>query len=429
MQAVQPATGAALYHKAVLDNGLTVVAEKHPHVRSISVGVWVRLGSALESPKTNGISHFIEHMVFKGTEKRTPLELATVLECLGGDLNAFTDREMTCFHATALNENLDEALDVLSDLVIRPTFPKEQLVRERKVLLQELSMVEDSPEEWISDLFFGTVWKDQPLGRPIIGTKKNIREISRAQLLKFFGDHYRPENIVISIAGNINDFNELVDKCEKYFVFPDRAKKPLAKVPPSKYRRGARSEVSDSEQMHMLLGFEGLGFRDSHRFDGLILSFFLGGGMSSRLFQQIREVAALAYSVDCDFIPFMDTGVFNFYVGMAPKSLGPCLKILSKEIERLKTIPLTKKELDVVKGQLKGTILLSNDQVEVRQESLGRNEVVFGRNITVEEVIDEIMRVSPERVQALAQRLFVPEKESIVTLGPVKWKGARPSVF
>ncbi len=428
MHSVQPAKGSAQYHKAVLENGLTVVAEKHPHVRSVSVGVWVRLGSALESDKTTGISHFIELMLFKGTEKRTPLELATVLECLGGDLNAFTDRELTCFHATALNENLDEALDVLSDLIIRPTFPKEQLVRERKVLLQELSMVEDSPEDWISDLFFSTVWRDQPLGRPIIGTKKNIQGISRAQLLKFFGDHYRPENIVISIAGNI-DFNEVVDKCRKYFTFPNRPKKPLAKRLPSSYKRGARSVVAESEQMHMLLGFEGLGFRDTHRFDGLILSFFLGGGMSSRLFQEIREVAALAYSVDCDCVPFMDTGIFSFYVGMAPRSLGPCLKILSREINRLKTIPLTQKELDIVKGQLKGNILLSNDQVEVRQESLGRNEVVFGRYVTVEEVIDEIVRVTPERIQALAQRLFVPEKESIVTLGPAKWKGSRPTVF
>lgn len=418
----------AQYNKAVLDNGVTVVCERHPHVRSISIGAWVRVGSVMETAANNGISHFIEHMVFKGTETRTPLEIATVLESLGGDLNAFTDRELTCFHATALSEHLDDALDVLSDLILRPTFARAQLERERKVLLQELSMVEDSPDDWISDVFFQTVWKDQPLGRPIIGSRRNIQNISRAQLLHFFRDHYRPENIVISVAGKV-DFNELVDKCQKYFSFPAQQKVLPLQVPPSKYKGRSKSVSIDSEQLHLLLGFEGLGFRDPFRFDALILSFFLGGGMSSRLFQEIREVAALAYSVDCECVPFVDTGVFTFYVGMAPKSLKPCMKILSREIHRLRDVPLTQREIDVVKGQLKGTILMSSDQVDVRQESLGRNELVFGRYITVEEVIEEIDRVSPERIQNLAQRLFVPEKQSVVTLGPLKFKGAKPSIF
>jgi predicted Zn-dependent peptidase len=419
---------SALYHKAVLDNGITVVAERHPHVRSVSVGVWVRVGSAMETASTSGISHFIEHMVFKGTERRTPLEIATVLESLGGDLNAFTDRELTCFHATALSEHLDQALDVLSDLVLRPTFPKAQLERERKVLLQELSMVEDSPDEWINDLFFQAVWKDQPLGRPIIGSRKNIQNITRAQLLNFFRDHYRPENLVISVAGNI-EFDDLVEKCARFFTFPVQQKMLPLERPVSKYKGRSKSVTIDSEQLHLLLGFEGVGFRDPYRFDALIMSFFLGGGMSSRLFQEIREVAALAYSVDCDCIPFSETGVFTFYVGMSPKSLKQCLQILGKEIGRLREVPLTIKELEVVKGQLRGTVLLSSDQIEVRQESLGRNEVVFGRYIPVDEVIAEIDRVSPERVQEVARRIFDPAKESAVTLGPVKTKGGKLSIF
>ncbi len=417
---------SALYHKAVLENGLTVVLERHPHVRTVSIGAWVRLGSALETPSTNGISHFIEHMVFKGTERRTPLEIATVLESLGGDLNAFTDRELTCFHATCLNNHVDQALDVLSDLLMRATFPADQLVRERKVLLQELSMVEESPEERISDLFFQTVWKDQPLGRPIIGSKKNIQGISRNQLLKFFRQHYRPENMVISAAGDI-DFNEFVDKCRKYFTFTGAPAEKAPKRPVSKYTGKSKSIKSDTEQLHLLLGFEGIGFQDPYRFDALMLSFFLGGGMSSRLFQEIRENAALAYSVDCDCVPFSQTGLFTFYVGMSPKSLKPCLKILSREIHRLRDQPLTTRELDMVKGQVKGAILLSSDQTEVRQESLGRNEVIFGRYVTVEEVIAEIDRVSSDRVQALARRIFDPEKEAVVTLGPTKLSGL--SVF
>jgi predicted Zn-dependent peptidase len=221
----------------------------------------------------------------------------------------------------------------------------------------------------------------------------------------------------------------LVEKCEKYFAFPTQQKMlPLQRLP-SQYKGRSHAATIDSEQLHLLLGFEGVGFQDPYRFDALILSFFLGGGMSSRLFQEIREVAALAYSVDCECVPFTDTGVFTFYVGMAPRSLKQCMKILGREIQRLRQVPLTQKELETVKGQLKGTIWLSSDQVDVRQESLGRNELVFGRYIPVEEVIEEINRVSPERIQSLAQRLFVPEKEAVVTLGPVKFKGAKPSIF
>jgi predicted Zn-dependent peptidase len=418
----------ATYHKVVLSNGLTLVAERHPHVRSVSIGVWVRVGSAMETAATSGISHFIEHMVFKGTQKRTPLEIATVLESLGGDLNAFTDRELTCFHATALSENLDEALDVLSDLILHPSFPKNQIDRERKVLLQELSMVEDSPDEWITDLFFQAVWKDQALGRPIIGSKKNIQNITRSQLVKFYNQYYRPENMVISVAGRF-DFEELVEKCEKYFNFPTQQRLLPLDRPASKYFGRSKSVRLDSEQLHLLLGFEGVSFKDPYRFDALILSFFLGGGMSSRLFQEIREVAALAYSVDCDCVPFTDSGIFTFYVGMAPRSLKQCLQILGREVNQLREQALTPKQLDTVKGQLRGTVLLSSDQVEVRQESLGRNEVVFGRYIPLEEIIAEIDRVSPERVQEVAQRIFSPSKEAAVILGPVKKKASKPSIF
>lgn len=405
------------YRKATLSNGITLVAERHLHVRSVSIGVWVKTGSSFERPSQNGVSHFIEHMVFKGTERRGPLEIATVLESLGGDLNAFTDREMTCYHATVLHEHVDVALDVLSDLVLHPTFPKEQLERERKVLLQELSMIEETPDDWIADVFFQAIWKDTPLGQPVIGTRKTILGITRAQLLKYFQSFYRPENIIISVAGNV-DFEKLRDSCERYFAFSAEGPKGTAPRKKHAYHSAKKTLTTEgAEQTHLLLGFEGIGFRDPYRFDALILSFFLGGGMSSRLFQEIREKAGLAYTVDCDCIPFTDTGVFTIYSAMAPKSLGECLKIVSREIAKLKEHPLGDRELDLVKGQLKGTILLSSDQMEVRQESLGRNEIVFGRYVPVDEVIHEIERVSKERIHELANRLFVPEKESIVTLG------------
>ncbi len=414
------------YRKATLSNGIVLVAEHHPYVRSVSMGVWVRTGSSLERTSHNGISHFIEHMVFKGTERRNHFEIATVLESHGGDLNAFTDREMTCYHATVLSEDIELAIDVVSDLVVRPIFPKEELERERKVLLQELAMIEEAPDDYINDLFFETVWKGQPLGQSVIGSKKNIVGITRKQLLTHFGIYYRPDNIVISVAGSV-EFERLVGMCEKYFQFPTRP--PAKRVVPkrSKYTRGKKIVANDTEQVHLLLGYEGIGFRDPFRFDALILSFFLGGGMSSRLFQEIREKAGLAYSVDCDCVPFTDTGVFTVYSAMAPKSLAPALAIISREIAHLKEKPLTEDDLALVKGQLKGTILLSSDQMEVRQESLGRNEIVFGRYVAVEEVIDELLGVSPKRIYELANRIFQPEKESIVIIGPVP-KGKIASV-
>lgn len=416
------------YHKAVLDNGLTLVGECHPYVRSISLGLWVKVGSGHETPQQNGLSHFIEHMVFKGTKKRTALDLATVLESLGGDLNAFTDRELTCFHATVLNEHLELAVDVVSDLVLNPIFDKVQLDRERKVLLRELMMVEEDPTDLIHDLFFQLVWKGQALGQTIIGTKKTIMGISRAELLRFYELYYRPDNMVLAVAGNV-DFEKLRALCEKAFAYDGEQKVLPLRQPDVKYKARSRNLRMETDQSHLLIGFEGIGFKHAHRFDALILSFFLGGGMSSRLFQEIREKAGLAYSVECDFVPFMETGVFTMYLATAPRSVKECLKIIGREVERLRTEPLTEAQINLVKGQLKGTILLCADQMETRQESLGRNEVVFGRYIPVEEIIDEIERVTPASIQKLAQRLFTRDKETIVTIAKSKPRSNRLSIF
>lgn len=404
------------FHKSCLDNGLTLVAERHPHVCSVCIGVWVRVGSTLETPANNGISHFIEHMVFKGTEKRTAIEIATVLESLGGDLNAFTDREFTCFHATALKEHLDVAMDVISDLVLRPAFERSDIERERRVLLREMSMVEETPDDWINDIFFETIWASEPLGQTILGTRRSIKRLTRANLVKFFREYYRSENMVISVAGNI-DFDDVRKQCEKYFAFAPAQKTLPLSVLTSKYHARKRSVVADTEQTHLMLGFGSVGFKDPYRFEALILSFFLGGGMSSRLFQEIREKAALAYTVDCDYVPFSETGAFSVYVALSARSVPKCLEILRREIENLKQNSLSEKELALVKGQLKGSVLLSSDHMENRQESIGRNEIIFGRYVPVEEVLEQIDRVTTERIHELAKRMFVPENEGAVTIG------------
>jgi predicted Zn-dependent peptidase len=404
------------FSKVVLDNGLTLVIERHPYVRSVSLGVWVRVGSTSEPASVNGISHFIEHMVFKGTESRTPLQIATWLESVGGDLNAFTDREFTCYHATVLPQHLERAVEILSDLVLHPTFSAKELERERKVLLQELSMTEESPEEWISDLFFDTVFRKEPLGQTVIGNKKNIQKISRAQLFRFFQEHYRPDNMVVSVAGNVS-VEAVKAVCEKFFVFPSSQRTLPIKRPVSNFKARKKAVVApSSEQLHLMMGFPGVGFKDPRRFEALLTSFFLGGGMSSRLFQEVREIAALAYTVDCECVPFTDTGLMLIYVAMNPRSIKPCIEIISRELKRLAEVPLRDEDLEMVKGQLTGTILLSSDHMEVRQESLGRNELVFGRYIPVEEVIAEIAAVTPARVQAFAESTFRRGNEAVVVL-------------
>ncbi len=405
------------FQKKRLDNGLTVVAERHPSVRSLCAAVWVNVGSAGDPPAHAGISHFIEHMIFKGTKRRSPLEIAVSLESRGGELNAFTDREMTCYHAFSLAEDLPLVLDLLSDMCLSPTFPVDQLEKERHVLLQELAQIEDSPEETLGDTFFEMIWGNHPMARPIIGSRQSIKGIQTKDLWAHYQKYYRPENLVLSIAGRF-EFDRLFSDVEKWFSTPSTApRKKAAKPRALRFHPEKKKKKFDSDQAHFMLGFEAVGFKSPARFDGLILSFFLGGGMSSRLFQEVREKAGLAYTIDCDYIPYADTGVFTIHSSLHPKSVQKCSDIIKTELQRLMEIPLSEAQLEVVKGQLRGTILLGADQMEVRQESIGRNEMVFGRYISVEEVLGEIESVTPERIQAFARHTFTKKKEAILLLG------------
>ncbi len=410
------------FRKFTLENGLTLVIERHERVRSVSIGAWVRMGSRFETAREAGLSHFVEHMLFKGTERRTPIEIATALERLGGDINAFTDKEYTCFHATVLAEHLEIALDVLSDLVIHPTFPKAELEREKKILLHELSLVEDAPDDCILDLFLQAIWKGDPLGLPVIGNRDKILSATRTRIENYFRQHYRPDNMVVSVAGNV-EFDQVREMAETLFRFGPIPKVAARKTARPEFQSKRRHLTAATDQTHLLVGFEGVGFRDEGRFDLLMLSFFLGGGMSSRLFQEIREKAALAYTIDCDCISFSDTGLFNVYLNTSHRSINKCLDIVSRELLGLTERPLSEEDLGMVKGQLKGAVLLASDEMESRQESIGRNELVFGRYLPVEEIVKEILQVTPDSVQAMAVRTFTPSKEATLTLGKHKPKG------
>lgn len=418
----------AQYQKVALSNGATLVMERNSHFRSCSVGVWVKVGSGAEPRSLNGVSHFLEHMVFKGTAKRGSLEVATVLESLGGDLNAFTDREVTCYHATVLSEHLPVALDVLSDLTLNPTFPKEELALEKKVLLQELLMIEESPDDKIYDLFFRNIWKDQPLGQSVIGSKRTIESFNRKTAVKFFEQYYHPKNMVISIAGNFEE-EKVVADCEKLFSAKGRKWEPISIKQKTKYIPVHKKATVPTDQLHLIVGFDGLSIHDPAKFDSVVLNFYLGGGMSSRLFQEIREKEGLAYTIDCDFIPFTGNGVCAIYLALKPNSLSRCVEILSREIAQVAKHPISSKTLEMVKNQIKGSVILSSESTETRQESLGRNEISFGRRITIEEIVREIDKVSSEGIQRVAQRLFVPEKESVITLSRVRPKQGKVSLF
>lgn len=418
----------AEFQRYSLPNGVTLVAERHANVRGVAIGVWMKVGSAFESKQTNGINHFLEHMLFKGTTTRSPLDIVIELEKHGGELNAFTDREHTVFHACILKEQLDIALDILSDLLKNAVFPKVELGRERKVLLQEMAMAADDPDEYISDTFANLVWEGEPLGIPVIGNKKVIQAMTRRRLEKYYKDYYRPENMVISVAGNF-EFSALKEKVEKYFTFKTAQKTLPLKIRDTKYRSRRKSLVENSDQMHLMIGFEGMGYHAPARYDALVLNYILGGGMSSRLFQEIREKSGLAYGVDTDFYSYMSAGLFTIYMSIAYRSMKKCLEILGRELEDLKKNPVSKEELDSFVGQITGSILMSSDQMETRQESLGRNECVFGRYVSVEEVIARLEEVTPEGVQAVAQKMFCHEKESMVTLGRKKFKAKQLTVF
>lgn len=416
------------YQKRKLDNGLVLVAERHTHVRSVSLGLWVRVGSVDESGELLGISHFIEHMVFKSTKTRTPLEIVTALESKGGELNAFTDKEHTCYHAMVLSEDLEIALDILSDIAIHPTFPKNEVERERGVLLQELAMVEEAPEEWILDLLIKQVWSGEPLGSPIVGLKKTLRQMTRSQLLKYFKQYYRPENMVLSVAGNFN-WDELNQLTEKYFKFSAKQAKLPTKRVASKYHRRHKQVVANTEQTHVMVAFDAPSYHSEHRFTLMLLSFYLGGGMSSRLFQEIREKAGLAYTVDCDYMPFNTAGLFTVYAAMSARSVPKCMDILRRELLSLQTELIDPDALARVNSQLKGMILLSSDEMDSRQESVGRNELVYQRYVSASEVVEKLESVTPLDVQQVAREIFVAKNESVVTLARSKGRKKPLTIF
>jgi predicted Zn-dependent peptidase len=406
------------YKKTILENGIRVVTERIDFVRSITIGVWIDVGSRDEKEDEAGASHFIEHMLFKGTKKRSAKEIAASLESVGGSLNAFTGREHTCYFARVLDEHLDKALDVLSDIVTNPRFNPAHLQRERKVIISEIKELEDSPADLVHDLLMNTIWRENPLGRSIIGSTESVQKLSRRKLLDFMKRSYTTPRMVIAASGNL-EHEELINRIKRKFKL--RSDSPPAQDETVSSGGGPNRHVvrKGTAQTHICLGTPMFPYRDKRRYAALVLSNILGGGMSSRLFQSIREKLGLVYSVYSFLDFFEDTGIFGIYVGTHKKNSAWVMQLVVKEIKRLKRDTLSSAELTHAKYQLKGNLLLALENTSNRMNRLARYELLLNDYVGVDKSISLINKIKAKDLVELACEFFTPDRLSAVVLGPV----------
>jgi predicted Zn-dependent peptidase len=405
--------------KAELPNGLVVVTEKMPYVRSASVGIWLGTGSRGESPESNGIAHFIEHMVFKGTERRSAEEIAQSMDSLGGMLDAFTAKEMTCFNAKVLDEHLPLAFDVLSDLVLRPRFDPDDIVKEKQVVLEEIKMDEDNPENVIHEMFTQNFWRGHPLGLPILGTPETVPQFSQKTLLERFHSWYTPNNIVITAAGNL-EHARLVDMAARAFGEVPRADNGNARTPPKSHAGVEQRHKPELEQVHIVLGVPSYPLAHERRYAASLLNIILGGGMSSRLFQNIRERQGLAYAIFSEVSPYTDSGVLSVYAGTSPESAEQLIRSVVEEFLRIRREAVSDDELRRAKDHLKGSMMLSLESTSARISNLARQAMYFDRFLSLDEMLASIEIVSREEVLSIAQDFFAPGRLALTVLGNLK---------
>jgi len=412
-----------MHRKEILPNGLTILTEEMDNIRSVSLGVWLKQGSRHESPQENGISHFIEHLLFKGTERRTATDIAKTIDSIGGQCDAFTSKEYTCFYARVLDDHLPLALDLLSDIVLHPKFAPEEIEKERKVIFEEIKMVEDSPDELVYDLFTGSFWKAHPLGNPIQGTVESVSALAPETLMRFFRESYHPGNVVIAAAGHLDQdrFSEMARKAFGAMAGgpgDGRSGGQGRNVAPPVYNAGiVMREKKDLEQLHLCLGVEAYPHGHAHRFTGYVMNTMLGGTMSSRLFQTIREQRGLAYTVFSSISSFADTGYLMVYAATRPEGGQEVLDQVCAELARLKESPIEQTELNAAKDHLKGSLMLSLESSSSRMSNLARQDIYFGRQFTLDEIIAGIDTVTVEDVQGLARGLLVSRNCAVAALG------------
>ncbi len=404
------------YHKTRLSNGITVVSEYIPAVRSISLGVWIKSGTRYEEKEKKGVAHFLEHMMFKGTQKRTPRQIARSLESLGGNINAFTSKEQTCFYVEILDEHLKKAINVLADILCYSILTEREIEKERGIILDEIKSVEETPDEMIQDYFVEKLFPDHGLGFPILGTAETVEKLQREDLIAFYRRHYRNQNIIIAAAGNVHH-QELINLCDKKFIFLNGShRQPLQN--PQLINNGEYVFKNSVQQAHLCMGVSGFSFDHPRRYDLLVLNTILGSGMSSRLFQNIRERHGLAYGIYSFIDFFFDNGVFGMYLGTDKKNLSRAIKLLEREVVKLWQKPVSKRELQEAKSQLKGNLVLGLENTAQRMNRLAMLEMYLQNFHSIDAVIEQIENVSQESLLETARLLLDGDRLLRVILMP-----------
>jgi predicted Zn-dependent peptidase len=401
---------------ATLKNGVRVISEEMNHVRSVSLGVWIRTGSRRETSQENGISHFIEHMLFKGTKNRSAEEIARSVDSIGGGLDAFTAKEMVSYNTKVLDEHLPIAFDVLADMVRNPLFREEDIEKEKGVILEELKMDVDNPEYLLHDIFSSNFYKDHPLGKPIIGSKDTIRGFDRGMIDSYFQRFYSPSNILITAAGNLNHA-QLVDLARQHFEDLPVNGLLAPEVAPIPHARLVFRNKTSLEQTHLYMGVPAYPFPHELRFACYTLNTILGGGMSSRLFQNIREKQGLAYAVYSELSMYRDAGCMAIYAGTAVETCGKVIDSIVREFRELKENLVPAEELRRAKDNLKGSFMLGLESTSSRMGNLARQDLYFQRFFTLDEMLESIEAVTAEQVQQIAREFFNPKNITLAVLG------------
>lgn len=398
--------------RARLDNGLTVLTEQVPSVRSVSLGIWIKMGSRFEAPAQAGISHFIEHMLFKGTTTRSAQDIAFSIDAMGGQLDAFTTKEHACYYANVLDVRAGDAFELVSDIVLHPLFEEHEMERERAVILEELAAVEDAPEELLWEEFIATFWLDHPLGIPVLGTKETIESLSREDLSVFFQRAYEPSNVVVAAAGHL-DHDEVMDFVAGRFGGLENHAAPVETSPPRPFQHFRILRKEELEQVHVAVGCPAPAAAGESRYAAFLLNAVLGGSISSRLFQRIREQRGLAYNVYSALETYADAGCFWIYAGTRADAAVTVLDLIIEELGVLRELPVPADELLRMKENLKGNVVLGLESTAGRMSTLAQQEIYFGRTFDVDEIIAGIDAVDAAEVQQLARQLFADDGISV----------------
>jgi predicted Zn-dependent peptidase len=406
-----------MYGKTVLPSGLRILTEQMPAVRSASVGIWADVGSAVENREHRGISHLVEHMLFKGTQRRSARQIAETMDGVGGNLNAFTDKENTCYYAKVIDRHVPLALDVLADMFLHSSFDAQELAKEQNVILEEIGMYEDSPDDLIHDIFLQTMWRGSSLGDPTIGFADSIVRVTPDDLRAHMRLHYAPNSVVVAAAGNIEHerFVELV--CERFAGFKGSCLLPQPERPAVTPATNIRHK--ESEQAYVVVGTPGIDVCDERRYTLSLLDTVLGGGMSSRLFQEIREQRGLVYSVYSFQAAYRAGGLFGVYAATSPQNVQDCIDVIVEQFATARNAPIGEDEFRLAKEHIKGNLTLSLESTSARMIRLGRNEFALGRQVTPEEMERRVDAVTAAEVQELARELLAEENLGLCIIGPV----------